>query len=178
MMIRKLIITIAAITTFGCTSTYNHLVSRATSEKLDPELGVLISTPEDGSYGDKVYRNSGRMTSNAIMIEFSKFTKRADITEECKGNQCLNIIETQKYGYYVEPKILHWEDRNTEWSGKSDRINIQLTIFDALSKRELAKSTYAGKSKWGTFGGDHPQDLLPEPTRNYVESLYSGLAPF
>ncbi|WP_254924651.1 DUF4823 domain-containing protein [Aeromonas sp. A35_P] len=29
-----------------------------------------------------------------------------------------------------------------------------------------------GKSKWATFGGDHPQDLLPEPTEKYVNSLY------
>ena len=72
----------------------------------------------------------------------------------------------------MKPEILHWEDRATEWSGKSDRIEIQLVIYDAVTRKELANSSYTGTSKWATFGGDHPQDLLPEPTYQYVNGLY------
>jgi hypothetical protein len=36
--------------------------------------------------------------------------------------------------------------------------------LDTSSKNKLAKTSYTGKSKWTIFGGDHPQDLLPEPT--------------
>ena len=69
-------------------------------------------------------------------------------------------------------EILQWEKRATEWSGRPDQIEIQLVIFDAVTKEVLANSSYSGKSKWLTFGGDHPQDLLPEPTSQYVTSLY------
>jgi hypothetical protein len=172
MVIRKFIFTIVTVSAIGCSSTYTHLYSRALSEKLDPELGVLISTPEDGWYGDREYRNSGRMTANAVMAEFSKIAKRADVTSECESSQCLDNIDIQKYGYFVEPTILHWEDRNTEWSGKPDQIEIQITTFDTSKKNEIARSSFKGTSKWGTFGGDHPQDLLQEPTAKYVESLY------
>ena len=116
-MIRKFIITIVAISTFGCSSTYTHLELLSPSAKLDPKLSVLISTPEDGWYGDREYLNSGRMTANAVMAEFSKFAKRADVASDCESSQCLDSIEIQKYGYFVEPRILHGEDRNTEWSG-------------------------------------------------------------
>ncbi|WOA51920.1 DUF4823 domain-containing protein [Dickeya solani] len=30
----------------------------------------------------------------------------------------------------------------------------------------------SGKSKFVTFGGDHPQDLLPDSINNYISSLY------
>ena len=171
-MLRKFILAVAIATTFGCTSTYTQLEIRSLSAKLNPELGVLISTPEDGWYGEKKYQNSGRMTSNAMVAAFSKYAKRVDVTSDCNGAQCLNDIDSQEYGYFVEPRILHWEDRNTEWSGKPDRIEIQVTIFDTASKSELAKTSFTGKSKWGTLGGDHPQDLLTEPTSNYVEKMY------
>lgn len=171
-MLRKFILAIAITVIFGCSSTYTQVEIQAPSAKLDPGAGVLISTPEDGRYGEIRYSNSGRMTSSALQVAFSKFASRADVTSDCTGDQCLGDIDSQKYGYFVEPVILHWEDRNTEWSGKPDRIEIQVTIYDANSKSELARSSYGGKSKWATFGGDHPQDLLPEPTLNYVERLY------
>lgn len=157
----------------GCSSTYTQLVLQAPSSKLNSSFGVLISTPEDGWYGNKTYRNSGRMTANAVMSAFSKYAKRADVVDDCDGDQCMENIDTTKHGYYVQPKILHWEDRNTEWSGKPDQIEIQITIYDAITKEEVAKSAYTGKSQWATLGGDHPQDLLPEPTLKYVESLYN-----
>jgi len=74
--------------------------------------------------------------------------------------------------YFVVPEILHWEDRNTEWSGKKDVIEIKITVVDAASGSALASSVISGKSKWATFGGDHPQDLLPKPLQAYVDSLY------
>ena len=107
-----------------------------------------------------------------ISKRLASYAKRVDVTSDCNGAQCLNDIDSQEYGYFVEPRILHWEDRNTEWSGKPDRIEIQVTIFDTASKSELAKTSFTGKSKWGTLGGDHPQDLLTEPTSNYVEKMY------
>lgn len=68
--------------------------------------------------------------------------------------------------------ILHWEDRATEWSGKKDKIEIKLSIYGAEGNQEIAGTIIGGKSKWATFGGDHPQDLLPEPIQAYVDTLY------
>ncbi len=72
----------------------------------------------------------------------------------------------------VTTEILHWEDRATEWSGRPDRVEVQISVYDTSTREEVASSSYSGKSKWATFGGDHPQDLLSEPTDNYVRSLY------
>ena len=112
------------------------------------------------------------MTGRAVEAAFSKKAKRVGMVRGCDIDECLRAIDVQRYGYFVWPKILHWEERATEWSGKPDRIEIQITVYDARTKQQIAKSSYTGKSKWATFGGDHPQDLLPEPTNAYVSSLY------
>ena len=171
-MIKNLLVVLSLSLIAGCASTYKHSEFQAPTAKLDSTKGVLISTPEDGWYENTQYRNSGRIAANAIRAAFSKNAKRADVTSDCKGDECLNSIDSKKYAYYVKPIILHWEERATEWSGKPDRVEIQMVIFDVLTKEELANSSYTGKSKWATFGGDHPQDLLPDPTNEYVSKLY------
>ena len=168
----KLLFIFIAVLTIGCASTYRHNALQTITIKLDRSQGVLISIPEDGWYGNTQYRNSGRMTANAVRAAFTKYASRVYIDNSCHGGECLNTIDIEKYGYYIKPEILHWEERATEWSGKPDKIEIQLVIYDAVSKRELANSSYTGKSKWLTFGVDHPQDLLPEPTNQFVYSLY------
>ena len=94
------------------------------------------------------------------------------VSDECSGIECFSLIDESKFGYFVDPVILHWEDRSTEWSGKSDRLEVQLKIVDVVSRGEIASTVISGKSKWLTFGGDHPQDLLKSPIEGYVESLY------
>ncbi|MCL1056452.1 DUF4823 domain-containing protein [Shewanella gelidimarina] len=156
----------------GCSSSYQHNEFQKPEVKLDRSVGVLISTPENGWYSDREYNNSGRMTANAVRNSFSKNSRKVAITTKCKGESCLDTVDANIYGYYVQPIILHWEDRATEWSGKSDKLEIQIITYDTKTKKEIGNSTYSGKSKWASFGGDHPQDLLEEPTNAYVESLY------
>jgi hypothetical protein len=171
-MFRKMALLSIITLMVGYTSTYKHSELQALSTKLDPNTGVLISIPEDGLYEQTQYRNSGLMTANAIRAAFSKKAKRTDVVKNCKDEECFGNIDSVRYGYFVKPVILHWEDRATEWSGKPDRIEIQVIVFDAETKEELTNSSYSGKSKWMTFGGDHPQDLLPDPTNEYVDKLY------
>ena len=156
----------------GCSSSYKYYEYQPPKVKLAQNVGVLISTPENGWYDLTEYRNSGRMTANVIRRAFSKNTQKVAVTTSCKGKECLSSIDMNKYGYYVEPIILHWEDRATEWSGKSDKIEIQIITYDLSTKKEIADTIFSGKSKFMTLGGDHPQDLLEEPTHKYIETLY------
>ena len=156
----------------GCSSTYQHSELLKPEVKLDPAVGVIISVPADGRYGNKKYPGSGRMTSDAVRSAFSKRTVKVDVTTDCHGESCLNMLDKQRFGYYVKPEILHWEERNTEWSGKPDKIEIQLVIYDLGSQKPVASTNFSGESKLASFGGDHPQDLLPQPIQKYVDSLY------
>ena len=163
---------VTALATSGCASSYKQSDITEPAARLDPAKSVLVSTPPDGRFEQTVYPNSGRMTANEVKKAFAAHTNKVDATEKCHGDDCMSVAKAGGYGYYVKPDILHWEDRATEWSGLSDQIEIQLVVFDVGSGAELAHVSYHGKSKWLTFGGDHPQDLLPEPTTQYVNSLY------
>jgi len=169
---KRVLVALFTLATMGCTTTYDFHNQRVVKSWLDKNRGVLVSVPQDAWYENTQYPNSGRMTANAIRTAFLQHTRRVDVTDTCHGDECLNGIDTDKYGYYVKSEILHWEERGTGWPGKSDRIEIQLAIYDALSKKEIASTKCTGRGKWATFGGHHPQDLLDAPTSYYVTSLY------
>ena len=163
---------IAVILLAGCTATYN--VNRGNDEgvQLAATKGVYIIIPDDGRYDGKPYANSGQMTASALEVEFSKYAAHVVMSDKCALEACLVTLKDSKYGYLVEPNILHWEDRATEWSGKPDKISVKISVYELSSGDRLSQVIVDGKSKWATFGGDHPQDLLREPISNYVTSLY------
>ena len=94
----KLLNFFLAVLLTGCASTYKYQELQPIETKLDRTEGVLISTPEDGWYGDTKYRNSGKMTANAIRAAFSKYASKVDLVNTCHGIECLESIDTEEYG--------------------------------------------------------------------------------
>lgn len=155
----------------GCAATYKNTPLTKTNSKLVRGTPVLIATPANGHFGATVYANSGKMTALAVRGAFAQFAATTSVNSGCEKLECLEQSHGGGSIYYVVPEILHWEDRATEWSGRPDRIEVKLSVFDTVGQ-ELASTIFTGKSKWATFGGDHPQDLLTEPLNQYIETLY------
>jgi len=160
----------AALT--GCASTYTQSTLAEPGSKLVKGKTVVIATPANGFYGSNEYASSGRMTAHAVRAAFARFSNATTMAPDCKDLGCLQVTQSSSFDYYVIPEILHWEDRATEWSGLPDKIEVKISIYDGQGGKELASTIISGKSKWATFGGDHPQDLLPEPLNKYIDSLY------
>lgn len=156
----------------GCSAKYNNVSVTRNTERLASHKNVAIATPADGMYQTTNYAGSGSMTAQAVKAAFARYTDNVKVISECSDLTCLEEKKALDEGYYVIPQILHWEDRATEWSGIPDKMEVKVTVYNAKTKNVVSSSILSGKSKWVTFGGDHPQDLLPEPINNYVSSLY------
>lgn len=163
----------AVLAISACGTTYKQTSIQAKDTALDEARTVLISVPADGSYGGRAYAGSGRMTADAVRSAFLRVGPRADIAGACELPDCLDRARSEGFGYLVEPTILHWEDRATEWSGISDKVEVRLSIYDVETGQQVGSQVIAGSSSFWTFGGDHPQDLLPEPVTAYIRGLYS-----
>ncbi|RKX35965.1 MAG: DUF4823 domain-containing protein, partial [Verrucomicrobia bacterium] len=157
----------AALT--GCTSTYNMKVLKSPSGKLQRTHSVAIKTPQNGHFGGQSYSESGKMTADAFNSGFSKYS--SDVKLVPAGKTRSDYAGLKKM-YYVEPEILHWEERATEWSGKPDRIEIKVNVYETSSMNTVSSVVFTGKSKWMSLGGDHPQELLPKPIEDYLKSVY------
>lgn len=167
----KYVVVVLAILATGCASTYTKDTLTSPSVQLQSGVIVAIGTPEDGSYGGEPYPESGQATALAVRAAFSRHASEAVVLPGCRILSCLRDA-APRAAYFVVPEILHWEDRATEWSGKKDKLEVKLSVYGSQSDSPLASTIISGKSKWMTFGGDHPQDLLPEPINTYVETLF------
>ncbi|CAI1494355.1 Uncharacterised protein [Serratia quinivorans] len=156
----------------GCSAKYNTNDIQKNTELLIKDTAIVIAIPADGVYETHSYAGSGNGTATAVKAAFSRHSDNVSIFADCKDIACLKNNHPIIRGYYVIPQILHWEDRATEWSGIPDKIEVKITIYNAESNTRVASTIISGKSKWATFGGDHPQDLLPEPVNTYISSLY------
>ena len=173
-MMRRLAV-IGVVSFLGACADTHQLVRDDTSAevRLTPADTVFIAVPEDGAYGADTYRGSGQNTAQIIYSAFAKHTRACAVGRSIQTFEEA-LVSTRQGGqkYLVYPTILHWEDRATEWSGISDKVEVKIEIIDAVSGRATAYGVVKGKSGLATFGGDHPQDLLPAPIGEFVSSMY------
>jgi hypothetical protein len=162
----------------GCVHTYEVPESDAAGPKLEPNASYYVAMAAPGRFNATIYEASGAMTTRAVAAALAPYAARVE-TGAAAGTLDEAIEQARDAGarYLVVPTILHWEDRATEWSGKSDRIRIRLEIVDAKSGAGLLTREIAGKSRWATLGGDHPQDLLAEPIGRWVQAVVPARIP-
>ena len=157
-----LVLSVVALFMQACTNTYKMEVlpiADAAEATKPPFLKVgdkvSVARPQDGQYGGKSYQGSGTMVQLAVIgcLKQRGVEAHAEVLPE-GGDPA-----TKPRCWSVKTSIMEWEDRATEWSGLPDRIRIELqTVGPDGTLRD--STVVSGSSKWATFGGDHPQDML------------------
>ena len=160
---------------FGCSDSHQLVpIGKTSKSKIKCEQPVYISVPKDGSYGNTIYNGSGVSVSNSILSVVSHYCGRVETGNEVQSySDALNYSKKHNFGLLIFPIILEWEDRATEWSGIPDRISIKIQIIDIQMEKTIKSYIINGKSGLATFGGDHPQDLLPEPIKELFKKIFS-----
>jgi hypothetical protein len=157
----------------GCTSKHAVDSLNTPPTRLSRDASFYVVVPRDGQYGGKSYAGSGRHTVQAVVAALAAHVSKA-VAGETPEDLSVAIKKAQNAGltYVFDTQILNWEDRNTEWSGIPDRITLKMSVHEVATGKVIASTVARASSKWATFGGDHPQDLLPKPTQDFVAQLF------
>ena len=135
---------------------------------------ALVAIPKDGRYGSTRYTGSGRKTAQIIANAASRHLGKVTVANSHQSlEQSLDQARTAGYSYLIYPTIKHWEDRNTVWSGRPDKVKVQVEVYNAQTRR-IVESEYVEKvgSRWSMgLSGDKPEDLLPPLVDTYFASL-------
>jgi len=173
MISKKAPVIALSILMFGCADSHTIKNTHSYSNvKLESQSKVYVAMSKNGEYGEYYYGSSGKMVSQVIqstLLVKLHTIQLAQQPEEYK--MALDKAESNGFDYLVFPTILHWEDRATEWSGIPDKVQVKISVIDLKSQAEVKSGIIDGKSGLFTFGGDHPQDLLPEPTRQFFQDM-------
>lgn len=168
-------IILSTIFLYGCADSTKITPDASYSTVIIPKKSdIYVSLPGNGSYGDIIYTNSGHQVATIIKAALLKHTIKVEVAATPEDyDAALTSARQNKADYVFYSSILHWEDRATEWSARPDRITVKITVISAVSGQPVSSVTIDGKSGLATFGGDHPQDLLPKPVGHFVDSLFS-----
>ncbi|TRZ93704.1 DUF4823 domain-containing protein [bacterium] len=171
---KKVLVLLLCLGLTGCASIQQVRLGKYPSPpKLNPEGSAYIIVPAEGQYMGKDYRGSGLMTAQLLESSFSEHLQRVKTSVDVmRLEEGLEEVKKLNFMYLVYPKILHWEDRATEWSGIRDKVNVKVDIFDGATEERLDSVTIKSKGTWFTFGGYHPQDILKKAINKYVDSLF------
>lgn len=157
----------------GCADSHTWAPQQNGSARITSADRIYISTPTDGEYGDHVYNGSGRNTSKIISNALSAKTRFVRVGGVVASfEDALAQAQRTDQDILVFPSILHWEDRATEWSMIPDRVEVKVDVVRVQTGDVISSGVIKGRSGLATFGGDHPQDLLPEPVAEFVSSLF------
>lgn len=169
----KLLLLTAIFVVAGCADSHSLNVTKVDSDAhFNTQSAVYIALSQDGQYGNQHYSGSGMMVSQIVKGELASSLNNVTIANSPEDyNSALNFAAGKKFDYLVFPTILHWEDRATEWSAKSDKVKVKIVVVDLKSGSVVKSGIIDGQSGLATFGGDKPQDLLPEPTSEFFSSM-------
>lgn len=157
---------------------FAHLVTL--SQPLSSGSQIAIQTPVNASFKDGlaedskviVYENSGDDTMNAFKTAFAAQARTVKPVGNCQLDQCLSQAKSSGSIYLVIFDLTHWEERSTIWSGKPDRLTVEVSIYDTASDSLVARSfihanSSISKSNNGTVAG-----FLHGLADQYIASLY------
>lgn len=141
--------------------------------KLRSDAIVYIAIPPDARFKRDLVEDSGELTAAALQTEFARHVKRAYLGRRVETYEDgLATALAYRCTYFVYATIVRWEDRLTEYTARSDRLEIKIDVVDAATAQILDSTLLKGRSRLFTDGGDAPEDLLREPIRSYVASLF------
>jgi hypothetical protein len=138
---------------------------------------ALVAVPKDGRFGGTRYSGSGRTTAQIVV---SAAARHLDRVEALRRPHSLkdNLAKARAGGfqYLIVPQIEHWEDRNTTWSGRPDKVSIVLAIYAVRTGKVVDSTRIDQESGWSLGAtSDKPEDLLPQPVETYFASIQGRL---
>jgi hypothetical protein len=161
----------------ACKSTHEEIRQNASAPrpKLRSDSLIYVALPAAAKFKNDFVPNSNTATANILRDTFSKYVKRAYSGRRTESfEEALETARRNACTYLIFPTILRWEDHSTEFSGIRDKLELKIDLADAVSGDILDSTVLKAEGKWMSDGGDTPQDLLPAPVANYVDSLFQG----
>lgn len=176
-MIRYALLVLASLLA-GCASKSIVRPDSQAAPSIAANAGVYVALPEDGYSGGKLYAGSGKMTELSLVAALGARVAKVEHAEsQMSFSASVSAARADSCRYLFVPAIVAWDDRATEWSGRPDRLDILLKLYDLQGTNEgkmIDRATLKASSSFFTFGGDHPQDMLPGLFTNYVTQTISS----
>lgn len=171
-MKRFIFFSIACVFFFSCSPLYNVSTSNKASGLFGNGTKVLLLTSQDGVSGSDVSKGSGVTLSSRIQSQL--LSKQCQVKNDRDHDSILDI-ETEtasKYDYIIVPVINLWEDNATAWSGKPDKLNFTILIYNS-AKELITSADLDGQSAAAVIDENDPSELIDPLLQDYLKNMFN-----
>ena len=106
------------------------------------------------------YLGSGIIVANKVQASLLNLFSQVEKLNTKNKEKAILLCKQQNVKFLVVPTILHWEDRNTPWSGISDKIEVKIEVFDMILDKMVNSIIFKANNEWATLTDKPPEDLL------------------
>lgn len=138
----------------------------------DADAPTYVKIPPDPTFEGDKYPGSGVKFARMVSKEMGrKFTDLRSAPGPLTDDEAFQKAAATGCRYLIDPIILHWEDRATQWSGMLDHVTFCIQISDVATREAISSVTVQCQNSWFTFVNDPPEVMLPQPIHDYVDTL-------
>ena len=177
--LRAIALLMILVSSVGCAGSSSTVLDRAPLDRVDSDDAVVVLATSDGRYGEKVYEGTGSEVARRVRRALLRKLRYVETVPRMSVAGARQVCLDRGARFLVVPEIHHWEDRATQWSGRLDRVEIDLTLID-LDVDTRRRLRFEAHSAWLTFVNAPTIDLLDEEFEQAVLSLLitsSGSSP-
>lgn len=160
---------------FGCTTTYvNNPQGTAVQSRLERGKKAYVATPKNGSYGTKVYVDSGAQVAASLSQALAAYGAAQPVTGPAEESQESMLAAAKRAGaaYAFSTIITLWEPRAARWSNRPTQVTMSVTVFDVATSRRLFTRQVSVTGRTITLLSQHAHELADEALNRFVRSLY------
>ena len=134
-----------------------------------------VMAPPDASFGGEVYSGSGREIAEKIRIALQKAGRQSCLVSQTQHDS-ITLAKEKGATHVIETTVLQYEDHTTGWSGKPDRIELRISLYDIEQSQQQHTIFYeatsnvfaAGFLEWGN---PQPSELLGRDFDETIKKL-------
>lgn len=170
---RKLIVLLMVVTLLlsGCYVASNNVLRSNYNDQLCETDSIAVLVPRNGRYGGKIYQDSGAIVASKIRESLLNSYREIETLNVGTVENALPKCKSAQIRYLVVPRIIHWEDRATNWSGVADKVKIELAVVDTANGKTVKRLMFKANSSFYTLVNNPPEQLLDGSFDEVVRDL-------
>ena len=170
---RTLVLLLAGVVLAACADTHSVYRPNQISKRMAPSATAYVSVPPDGAHEGKMYPGTGVTAAQIVSAAFARHFQRV---EQATGPQtlqsALDQAKAKNARYLIAPAILDWQDWDTQNTGRSDHVQVEITVIEVATGETIEHGFVGGTNGIPSWGSEKTQELLPVPVAEYVDSLF------
>lgn len=136
------------------------------------EQVLILSTQDGQEQGQDPAHGSGRALVSALRKSLSAHAVPVSISDSQDVGHGYDEAAKIGFDYVLKPTITLWEDNATAWSGKGDKLEISLELYDVKSHRLVAASSFYRVATGFTFVSGSPDRFMDECSNGALGKIY------